>query len=104
MLKVHSIVASFVGAGRSVSRPEGAVGIIWVYIGIIVRNHGALRAGKKLYIYLCGLCVARDMPPLKEKETSSFESILHLANALQVGHLPLNTTCKGGTNRARRKK
>jgi hypothetical protein len=31
-----------------------------VYIGIIVRNDGALRAGKKLYIYLCGLCVARD--------------------------------------------
>jgi hypothetical protein len=45
---------------RSLSRPEGAVGIIWVYIGIIVRNDGALRAGKKLYIYLCGLCVARD--------------------------------------------
>jgi hypothetical protein len=42
------------------SRPEGAVGIIWVYIGILVRNDGALRAGKKLYIYLCGLCVARD--------------------------------------------
>jgi hypothetical protein len=47
-----------------VSRPVGAVGIIWVYIGIIVRNDGALRAGKKLYIYLCGLCVARD----KERE------------------------------------
>jgi hypothetical protein len=29
-----------------VSRPGGAVGIIWVYIGIIVRNDGALRAGK----------------------------------------------------------
>jgi hypothetical protein len=28
------------------SRPEGAAGIIWVYIGIIVRNDGALRAGK----------------------------------------------------------
>jgi hypothetical protein len=28
------------------SRPEGAVGIIWVYIGIIVKNDGALRAGK----------------------------------------------------------
>jgi hypothetical protein len=35
------------------SRPEGAVGIIWVYIGIIVKNDGALKAGKKLYIYLC---------------------------------------------------
>jgi hypothetical protein len=43
------------------SRPEGAVGIIWVYISIIVRNDSALRAGKKLYIYLCGLCVARDI-------------------------------------------
>jgi hypothetical protein len=49
-----------------VSRPEGAVGIIWVYIGIIVRNDGALRAGKKLYIYLCGLCVARDKMTLSK--------------------------------------
>jgi hypothetical protein len=32
------------------------VRIIWVYIGIIVRNDGALRAGKKLYIYLCVAC------------------------------------------------
>jgi hypothetical protein len=28
-------------------------GRIWVYIGIIVRNDGALKAGKKLHIYLC---------------------------------------------------
>jgi hypothetical protein len=28
------------------SRPGGAVGIIWVYIGIIVKNDGALKAGK----------------------------------------------------------
>ena len=38
------------------SRPEGAVGIIWVYIGIIVRNNGALKAGKKLYINLYVAC------------------------------------------------
>jgi hypothetical protein len=31
---------------KAVSRPEGAVGIIWVYIGIIVKNDGALKAGK----------------------------------------------------------
>jgi hypothetical protein len=31
-----------------------------VYIGIIVRNDGALKAGKKLYISVCGLCIARD--------------------------------------------
>ena len=37
-----------------------------MYIGIIVRNDGALKAGKKLYISVCGLCVARDMPPQKE--------------------------------------
>jgi hypothetical protein len=43
-----------------VSRPEGAVGIIWVYNGILVWNDGALKAGKKLYISVCGLCVARD--------------------------------------------
>jgi hypothetical protein len=41
-------------SGR-LSRPEGAVGIIWVHIGIIVRNDGALKAGK-LYIYLCVAC------------------------------------------------
>jgi hypothetical protein len=32
-----------------------------VYIGIIVRNDGALKAGKKLYISVCGLCIARDI-------------------------------------------
>jgi hypothetical protein len=36
------------------------VRIIWVYIGIFVRNDGALKAGKKLYISVCGPCVARD--------------------------------------------
>jgi hypothetical protein len=42
------------------SRPGGAVGINRCILVCISRNDGALRAGKKLYIYLCGLCVARD--------------------------------------------
>jgi hypothetical protein len=31
---------------------------VFVYI---VMNDGALKAGKKLYISVCGLCVARDI-------------------------------------------
>jgi hypothetical protein len=37
------------------------MGIIWCILVCVYRNNGALKAGKKLYIYLCGLCVARDM-------------------------------------------
>jgi len=51
------LLALFSQIEIQLSRPEGAVGIIWVYIsvyiGIIVRNDSALRAGKKLNIYLC---------------------------------------------------
>ena len=40
------------------SRLEQVVRIKWVYIGMFVRNDGALRAVKKLYICLC---TARDI-------------------------------------------
>jgi hypothetical protein len=37
------------------------VRIIWVYIGIIVRNDGAPKSGEEaIYISVCGLCIARD--------------------------------------------
>jgi len=39
---------------------KGLVRMMWVYIGIIVRNDRALRAVKMLYMLVCDLCVARD--------------------------------------------
>jgi len=43
------------------SRPGGAVGIIWVYIGIIVRNRWCPKGGEiAIYRPVCGQFVARD--------------------------------------------
>jgi hypothetical protein len=87
------------------SRPEEAcadnMGVYWYNS----KEWWCPKSGEEaIYISVWPVRSTWHAPPLKEKETSSFESILHLANALQVGHLPLNITCKGGTNRARYKK
>jgi hypothetical protein len=59
-LSINFVVANIAAVVQLMPFCQGLkrlVRIIWVYIGIIVRNDCALRAGKKPYLYLCVACV-----------------------------------------------
>jgi hypothetical protein len=58
-LSINFVVANIAAVVQLIPLCQGLkrlVRIIWVYFGIIVRNDGALSAGKKAYIYLCVAC------------------------------------------------
>jgi len=62
-LSINFVVANIAAVVQLIPLCQGLkrlVRIIWVYIGIIVRNDRALRAVKMLYMLVCDLCVARD--------------------------------------------
>jgi len=65
-LSINFVVANIAAVVQLIPLCQGLkrlVRIIWVYIGIIVRNDGALRSKgeeEAIYISVCGLCAARD--------------------------------------------